>query len=134
MTTHSRTALAIACAAVVVALGGCARTGPIYNVNETPAKTASGKALSMAQVRNAVMTAGAGLGWKFTDAGPSRLEGTLHVREHTAVVEVPYSAKGYAINYKRSENLNEAGGNIHSNYNGWVQNLDRAIQAELMRS
>lgn len=124
-----------AAAAVVLALGvaGCARTSAIYNVNEAPVHTASGKAVTAAHVRAAIMTAGAGLGWKFVDAGPGKLEGTLHIREHTAVVEVPYTAKTYAIKYKKSENLNEANGTIHSNYNGWVQNLDRAIQQELMR-
>jgi hypothetical protein len=134
MKTNTRAALAIACATAVIAMAGCARTSPIYNVSETPAKTASGKALSAAQVRSAVMLAGATLGWKFVEADPGHLEGTLHLRDHTAVVDVPYSAKGYAITYKKSDNLNEAGGSIHSNYNGWVQNLDRAIQAELMRS
>jgi len=129
----NRMLAAAAIAAVAMAVGGCARTGPIYNVNDTPVHTASGKALSAAQVRTAIMTAGAGLGWKFTDAGPGKLEGTLNLREHTAVVLIPYSAKSYAITYKSSHNLNEANGTIHTNYNGWVQNLDRAIQQELTR-
>ena len=28
-------------------------------------------------------------------------------------------------------NLDEKGGTIHKNYNGWVQNLDKAIRAQL---
>ena len=120
--------------ALAVTIGGCARTAPILNVNDSPVHTASGKALSAAQVRTAIMSAGAGLGWKFTDAGPGKLEGTLNLRTHSAVVVIPYSAKTYAITYKSSQNLNEANGTIHSNYNGWVQNLDHAIQQELMRS
>jgi hypothetical protein len=30
-------------------------------------------------------------------------------------------------------NLKAADGSIHKNYNGWVQNLDRGIRAELLR-
>jgi hypothetical protein len=125
---------AAAITALAMTVGGCARTAPILNVNDAPVHAASGKALSTAQVRTAIMAAGAGLGWKFVDVGPGRLEGTLNLRAHTAVVMIPYSAKTYAITYKSSENLNETNGTIHSNYNGWVQNLDRAIQQELTRS
>jgi hypothetical protein len=49
-------------------------------------------------------------------------------------VEIPYSASKYSIVYKSSENLDEADGKIHRNYNGWVQNLDRAIRTEIARS
>lgn len=125
----------IAFAAVVtaLALGGCARTAPILELSDIPATTASGKALSASQVRNAIVTAGTSLGWRIADAGPGRLEGTLVLRAHTAVVDIPYSSAGYSIRYKRSENLNESGGQIHSNYNGWVQNLDRTIRTEISR-
>ncbi|HZZ92240.1 MAG TPA: hypothetical protein VFE23_06740 [Usitatibacter sp.] len=126
-------ALAIACLSASM-LAGCARTSAIYNVNEAPVATASGKAMSAAQVRSAIMTAGAALGWRFADAGPGKLEGTLNIRAHQAVVLVPYTAKTYSIVYKSSQNLNEANGSIHSNYNGWVQNLDNAIRAEMSRS
>jgi hypothetical protein len=127
------TALAVACAAGAI-LGGCARTAAIYNVNEAPVATASGKAMSAAQVRSAIMAGGATLGWHFADAGPGQLEGTLNIRAHKAVVLVHYTPKTYSIAYKSSENLNEASGTIHSNYNGWVQNLDNAIRAEMSRS
>jgi hypothetical protein len=134
MKTKKSLALAAMAAALTLAIGGCARTAAIYTVNEAPVQTASGKALSAAQVRAAIMSAGAGLGWKFRDAGPGRLEGTLNVRTHVAVVEIPYTARTYAIKYKSSQNLEESNGTIHSNYNGWVQNLDRAIQQELTKS
>ena len=126
--------IAVAAASVALALGGCARTAPIYNVGEAAVPSVSGKALTDAQVRSAIMLAGASLGWKFADTAPGHLEGTLNLRTHKAVVEIPYSATSYAITYKSSSNLNEAGGTIHSNYNGWVQNLDRAIQQELLRT
>ena len=132
MNKKAVTALAAACAAAIL-LAGCARSGPIYNVNEAPIATPSGKAVTAAQVRSAIITAGTSLGWKVVDAGSGKLEGTLNLRTHTAVVDIPYSAKTYSIVYKRSENLDEQAGRIHSNYNGWIQNLDRAIRTELSR-
>jgi hypothetical protein len=116
----------------VVVLGIVACTAvPIYNVSDVPATTASGKALTANQVRQGIISAGSALGWRMVDAGPGRLEGTLNLRTHAAVVDIPYSATKYSIQYKSSENLNAADGSIHKNYNGWVQNLDRGIRATL---
>ena len=128
------TGIAIACLVLAAALGGCVRTAAIYNVKEAPIANTSGKKLSAAQVRAAIVTAGTSLGWKIVDAGPGRLEGALHLREHSAVVEIPYSDRAYSLVYKSSQNLQASGDTIHSNYNGWVQNLDRAIRTELSRN
>ena len=117
----------------LLAVAACARTGPIYNIADAPVSTASGKALPASQVRAAIIAAGTSLGWRIADAGPNQLEGTLVLRTHTAVVDIAYTATTYAIQYKRSENLYASGQTIHSNYNGWIQNLDRAIRTELSR-
>jgi len=125
-----------AAAAVSIALtvGGCARTAPIHNLEAVPVTSSSGKALTTAQVRSAIVAGGTSLGWRFADSGPGKLEGTLALRGHVAVVEIPYTATAYSIVYKRSENLRDAGdGTIHNNYNGWVQFLDRAIRTEIAR-
>src|SRR4051812_32150372 len=123
----------LAVAAVALSLGGCARTAPMLTLDQVPVTTIDGKSLTANQVRQAIVAAGISLGWRIADAGDGRLEGTLLLREHTAVVDIPYTAKSYSILYKRSERLNEANGTIHSNYNGWVQNLDRAIRTEITR-
>jgi hypothetical protein len=128
----TRTVCAFATAALALTLAACVPV-PIYNVTDAPAMTTSGKALSAAQVRSAIFTAGTSLGWSIKDAGAGRLEGTLHLREHTAVVEIPYSASRYSITFKSAENLQAGDGKIHKNYNGWVQNLDRAIKTEMSR-
>lgn len=119
--------------ATLLAPVGCARTAPIQNLEAVPVTTSSGKALSAAQVRTAIITAGTSLGWRVAEAGPGRLEGTLNLRQHTAVVDIPYSPTSYSIKFKRADNLNATDNTIHSNYNGWVQNLDRAIRTELAR-
>lgn len=125
--------ITLAALAVAIAVAGCTSV-PIQNVSQTPATNATGKALSKDQVRGAIVRAGAALGWQMRDEGPTMLVGTLQLRKHTAVVEIPYSASSYSIKYRSSENLDEKGGNIHKNYNGWIQNLTRGITAQLSAS
>ena len=114
---------------LLAALVGCA--APIYNVSNAPVTTASAKQVSAAQVREAIVRAGASLGWVIKDSGPDKLTGTLHLRSHTAVIDIPYSAQNYSINYVSSQNLNASNGTIHKNYNGWISNLTRAIDVQL---
>lgn len=114
----------------VVALGACT-SKPIVNVSNTPIST--GKSLQANQVRQAIIAAGVALGWQVVDVTPDVLQGTLRLRDHTAVVEIPYTTRNYSIVFKSGENLSEKDGQIHKNYNGWVQNLDNRIKAELTR-
>jgi hypothetical protein len=114
-------------AAVVVA---CA-TVPIMNVDNAAVPSVGGKQPTPEQVRMAILRAGGALGWSMKDDGPNRLVGTLVLRTHTAVVEIPYSSTSYSIKYRTSTNLDESGGNIHKNYNGWIQNLTKGINTQL---
>lgn len=119
---------------LVVAIGAhaaCNRCEPIRNVTDGAVVTGSGKDASMDEVKSAIQRAGVALGWQVRDAGPGKLVAVLHIRTHTAEVEIPYSTKSYSIVYKSSTNLSEEGGQIHRNYNSWVQNLSRGIGAQL---
>ena len=131
-----RIKLALATAVVLSAVAmpsqaGCMRCGPIQNVTDASVPS-SGKALSNDEVKKAIMRAGGTLGWKMDDSARGKITGTLNVRTHTAVVEIPYSAKSYSINYKSSANLDEGDGQIHNNYNGWIKNLANGIDAQLV--
>lgn len=118
---------------VIVAVTGCT-VAPILNVSEAPAINASGKSLSHEQVRGAIVRAGAALGWQMKDEGANMLVGTIQLRTHSAVVAIPYSAGTYSVKYRSSTGLDENGGTIHKNYNGWIQNLTRGINAQLSAS
>ncbi len=109
----------------------CASTAPILNVSNAPVTSASGRPLSADQVKSAIIRAGAALGWQMREAGPGKLTATLQLRTHTAEIEIPYSPSSYSISYKSSIDLKESGGQIHTNYNGWIQNLTRGINAQL---
>jgi hypothetical protein len=112
----------------VLLLVGC-RTGDLYNVQSSP--VSGTKAVSMDDVEMAIKRAGAGLGWQIVPKGPGKAEGTLVLRDHRAVVDITYDTKTYSIIYKDSSNLQYDGSTIHSNYNGWIQNLDKAIRTQL---
>lgn len=117
-------------AVVVFTLGlaGC-RTAPVYNVENAPVNTSS-KA-SLEDIKRAIVTAGASLGWQMKEESPGHMVGTLILRKHMAKVDIPYSKSGYSITYKDSAELYYDGSTIHSNYNGWIQNLDKAIKNSL---
>ena len=123
--------LAILLAAVSIA---ACTTAPIHNVSNAPITSASGKALTDDQVKSAIIRAGAALGWQMHEIAPGKLGASIALRKHTAEIEIPYSTKQYSIVYKNSINLDEKGGQIHKNYNGWIQNLTRGINAQLSAS
>ena len=104
---------------------------PIMNVDNAAVPATSGKPLTKEQVRAAIIRAGGGLGWQMKDETPDMMVGTLVLRSHTAVVEIPYSATSFSIKYRSSINLDQSGGNIHKNYNGWIQNLHKGINTQL---
>ncbi len=103
---------------------------PVYNVEEATV-VANVSNVSAEDVRKSIIRAGGTLGWNIKDVKPGLLEGTLHLRTHMAKVEIPYSTKSYSILYKDSTNLKYDGTKIHSNYNGWIQNLQKAIEVQL---
>lgn len=117
---------------LVAALAGC-RTSEVYNIQEASLSTPP--AAEMMQVENAIRRAGGGLGWQIKRADPQQpghLIGRLPIRSHVAVVDIKHNTKTFSISYKDSTNLDydPAKGKIHSNYNGWIQNLREAIVRE----
>lgn len=109
-------------------LTGC-RTAAVYNVDKSPVEVKA----STQNVYKAIKRAGISRGWIISQIRPGLAQGKLNVRNHFAVVEIPYNNKNFSINYKDSRNLkyDAAKDQIHNNYNGWVQNLERSILLEL---
>ena len=119
-------ALAIATALLLAAC----TTKPIYTVTEAPVQ-ANKPNPSLEEVGKAIVRAGATLGWQMTPDRPGHVLGRLALRDHVAAVDIDYNERTYNIKYKESTNLNYGGTMIHRNYNGWIQNLDKAIRAQL---
>ncbi len=108
---------------------GCPHQASVYNVHDASVVVGSGHDLE--DVRKAIIRAGSALGWNMKPVEPGKILATLHLRSHMAQVDIPYSKNSYSILYKNSDNLNYKEGKIHSNYNGWIQNLDRGIKTQL---
>ncbi|MCH8686358.1 hypothetical protein [Pedomonas mirosovicensis] len=107
------------------------RDQPIYNVIDAPIATASGKQPSSDQVRAAIIQAASARGWVTRDEGTGHLVATLHVRKHTAVIDIKYTGSSFSITYKDSQVLRYTGTTIHRNYNKWVKLLEQDIQQKL---
>lgn len=112
-------------AIVVVGVAAC-RTSPVYNVDN--AEFAS-TAPSLEAAEKAIKLAGASLGWSTKTESPGHLVATLPIRTHLAVVDIRHDTETFSVAYKDSNNLKYDGTEIHSNYNGWIQNLRQAIIA-----
>lgn len=110
----------------VLALAGCARTAPVVNVNKSIAVQVSND-----QVKKAILQDGLERGWALTAVSPGVIEGRLTQRDHVADIRINYTQTNYTINYVSSKNLMAGSGNIHHNYNRWINNLDREIQIKL---
>jgi hypothetical protein len=111
---------------LMLAVASC-RSTQVYNVDNMSLNAPS--TATAAKVQGAIKRAGASLGWHMKDVAPGHIEARLPVRSHVAVADIFYNAKDFSIRYKDSTNLNydKADNTIHSNYNGWVQNLQNAI-------
>jgi hypothetical protein len=112
-------------------LTGFGAGAPIYNVQSSPIP--SNPAATMENIQKAVMRAGMTLGWQIAPKEPGRLEGVLVLRTHRAVVDITHDTKSFSITYKDSTNLSyrESDKTIHSNYNGWIQNLEKGVRAQV---
>jgi hypothetical protein len=118
---------------IVIGMIGCRGGGQVYQVKDAPVQTASGKELTMDEVRKEIIAAGVAAGWQMIATKPGEIVGTLNIRSHQAVVSIPYTNKTYSILYKDSTNLkyDASAQTIHENYAGWIQRLDGAIRTRL---
>ena len=113
---------------LAVLITGC-RSQPVRDVVDAPITV--GAKSTLADVGKAIKQAGQSQGWGMREIKPGHIVATIYLRKHMAKVDIKYTKKSYSITYKDSAELKYDGTNIHSNYNGWVTNLDRRIQSML---
>ncbi|ALM71484.1 hypothetical protein [Vibrio vulnificus] len=107
-------------------LVGCGRVQPILEIQDTPVSYD----LQSKQVKSAIVLAATKRGWAITEVEPGVLSAKLNLRSHFVEIMIPYDDKYYSILYVKSENLNASDGNIHRNYNRWINNLNVDIQRQ----
>ncbi len=117
---------------VMLPLAGCT-SKPIMNISNEAIVVASGRTATMDNVRDSILRAGAKLGWQMTPSAPGMVDGRLSLRDHIAMIDVKYDTRSFSIVYRDSTNLDFRNGQVHRNYNGWIENLNREIRTELLR-
>lgn len=115
---------------LTIAVGCAGRTKPIYNVENQ----AIDFNLTLEQVEEAIIKAGAQKKWRMMVIKPGQIVGNILVRSHKARIQIDYTEKFYAITYLESNNLLYKDGKIHRNYNRWINNLDQTIQSNLFEA
>lgn len=118
---------------MLLALSGC-NIAQVYNVpHQSIVTDKADKQVTDKDIYKSIVRAGAGLGWIVKRVKPGIAEASLHLRSHIAIVTIEYNKNDYSITYKESTDLryDPTAKTIHSNYNGWIQNLNRAIQVQL---
>jgi len=120
----------IGSALILLILAGCGGTA-VYNIDNS--NTIDSKN-SMKQIETAIKKGALRKNWSVKKVKEGLLTATINVRgRHIAVVSIPYTTKGYKIDYKDSQGLkyDPSSNTIHKNYNKWVRNLERNINYEL---
>ena len=127
-------------AILVVALAGQASAAlmidEVENFENVPIRTVGGKALSSADVRDAIVAAATSRQWKIDYVRAGVLIGRLNVGgKHLAEVNITYTPQFYSVVYRDSINLNYRASDrtIHSSYNRWVGQFVDAINLSLRR-
>lgn len=105
----------------------CSRTAPIYNIEDTPYPTWQEENVTKIDISKAIRKAGGSLSWIMQEKDNGHIQGTLLIRNHTAIVDIYYDDSKYSIAYKDSKDLQYSGAEIHKSYNKWVKNLHKRI-------
>lgn len=118
---------------LAIVMTGCSSTKPILNLqNEPVSEQVPITDVTQIEVQEAILAAGAQLGWTGEVIEPGLIDATLQLKSHEAIVEISYSDKQYSINYKSSKNLKYKDGKIHKNYNRWIANLSKTIKEQVI--
>jgi hypothetical protein len=113
---------------LVLALSSC-RTAPVPAIEQQGLRADATPTLEEAEQR--IRTGAATRGWNISKESPGLLIGTLRVRTHALVVEIPYDETHFGIRYRSSENLLDSGkGKVHRKAFAWMNRLAQAISEE----
>src|SRR3954468_17285255 len=82
-----------------------ARSTTMIELGRQTAVTTDSRPLSVEAMPTAIIAGGAAHGWKPGGGQPGVLTREADSGSHQAVVDVPYDAQGWQINYKNSANL-----------------------------
>ena len=125
-----RTILLAGLMVVALSAAGCGTSQPRASYTDLPIATKTNPTLG--QVTTAIMRAGPVKQWQMKVVRPGLIEATRSWGggKHQIVVNVTFTTKRYAIEYKSSQNLKARSGSIHWSYNREVNRLNDEIQRQ----
>lgn len=118
----------VALLAVALVLSGCT-SKPVYTAKES---FSSDLRFTNDQMSRAIVTALNDRQWVVQSVKPGLIKAAITVRgKHHAEVDIPYSPTSFEVDYRSSWGLDYKDGQIHGNYNRWVNRLRDNILKEL---
>lgn len=119
---------------LILALAACASRQAALN-DPAPIPVPSG--ISMAEVKDAIISAMTNRGWVVSRDEHGLIVADLNLRDHFARVNINYDTDEIGVEFVDSRNLDYAvvdgERKIHVNYNSWILNLTGDIRNELAR-
>lgn len=113
-----------------------ARSEPLVNYENVQVTSASGKSLTIDNMKAIFQRVATRSGWEIKELGNGKLAASLALGhgKHIMVIEISYTGNSYSITYRDSYNLNysqDAGRQvIHPNYNKSLAKLIEMIRLE----
>jgi hypothetical protein len=121
-------------AALLLWMIGCGSAlVPVLNVGNAPVVVPRGEVASRDSVRNAILRALTGRGWRVVREGPDGIVASVSSMGQSATAQIQYDERSYSIHYVGSSpGLRFDGVAIHHRYNDWIDRLDRSIRTQLI--
>lgn len=118
----------VALMALALLITGCT-SKPVYNAKEN---FSSEMGFSNEQMSRAIVTALNDRQWTVQSIKPGMIKAAITVRgRHHAEIDIPYTPTSFEIDYRSSTDLDYKDGQIHRNYNRWINLLRERILKEL---
>ncbi|MBX8485906.1 hypothetical protein [Pseudomonas cichorii] len=118
----------VALMALALLITGCT-SKPVYNAKEN---FSSETGFSNEQMSRAIVTALNDRQWVVQSIKPGMIKAAITVRgRHHAEVDIPFTPTSFEIDYRSSTGLDYKDGQIHRNYNRWINLLRERILKEL---
>ncbi len=116
---------------IIGIIAGCGQAPTVQNIDNS---NYFAKAQAKSGVAKAIKRGASSKGWRTKTVKNGLIEANILVRgKYFIAVNIPYTSKGYKINYKSSKNLkyDPATKTIHGSYNKWIKILSNKINYEL---
>jgi len=112
-------------------IAGCGKAPTVQNINNSDYFA---KAQAKSSIAKAIKRGASSKGWRTKAVKNGLIEANILVKgKYFVAVNIPYTSKGYKIEYKNTRNLkyNPSTKTIHGSYNKWTRLLSDRINYEL---